>query len=241
MPAPALFCLPQAPGVAGGGGLCPASRPGPWSQKAGLGPSVGDAPEEVVMDVAPPAPDSARAVLPNNILVLSDDTRNSSISDFVEEGSCQPPDLPAAPTQPQAPVCGPRRSSMWPGRADPRAPDTLGATRKAEGEPAAKAVEGGDQLCCRQALHSPVLPGGPAWAGWGRTPGSRGWQWGGRGDTAVSRAALPLRDGSVVSESEEMQGSGWRFCEPGLLLPGPSSWLRASGCNVCSHSGPQSA
>lgn len=152
MPAPALFCLPQAPGVAGGGGLCPASRPGPWSQKAGLGPSVGDAPEEVVMDVAPPAPDSARAVLPNNILVLSDDTRNSSISDFVEEGSCQPPDLPAAPTQPQAPVCGPRRSSMWPGRADPRAPDTLGATRKAEGEPAAKAVEG--VTSCAAGRHS---------------------------------------------------------------------------------------
>ena len=47
----------------------------------------------------PPAPDAARAVLPNNILVLSDDTCNSSISDFVEEGSCQPPDLPAGPTQ----------------------------------------------------------------------------------------------------------------------------------------------
>lgn len=72
-------------------------------------------PEEMVMDVAPPAPAAARAVLPNNILVLSDDTRNSSISDFVEEGSCQPPDLPAAPTQPRcllAPTCK-RSCSPW--------------------------------------------------------------------------------------------------------------------------------
>lgn len=69
-------------------------------------------PEEVAMDVAPPAPDSTRAVLPNNILVLSDDTCNSSISDFVEEGSCQPPDRPAEPTQPQAPICGPQHSSI---------------------------------------------------------------------------------------------------------------------------------
>lgn len=50
---------------------------------------------------APPTPDAARAVLPNNILVLSGDTCNSSISDFVEEGSCQPPDLPAGPNQPR--------------------------------------------------------------------------------------------------------------------------------------------
>lgn len=61
-------------------------------------------PEEVAMDVAPQALDAARAVLSNNILVLSDDTRNSSISDFVEEGSCQPPDVSAVPTQPQVPT-----------------------------------------------------------------------------------------------------------------------------------------
>lgn len=67
-------------------------------------PSIGAVPEEVAMDVAPRAPDAARAVLSNNILVLSDDTRNSSISDFVEEGSCQPPDVPAVPTQPQVPT-----------------------------------------------------------------------------------------------------------------------------------------
>lgn len=58
-------------------------------------------PEEVAKDVAPPSPDAAWAVLSNNILVLSDDTRNSSISDFVEEGSCQPPDVPAVPTRPE--------------------------------------------------------------------------------------------------------------------------------------------
>lgn len=61
-------------------------------------------PEEVAMDVAPPALDAAQAVLPNNILVLSGDTGNSSISDFVEEGSCQPPDLPAVPAQPHTPT-----------------------------------------------------------------------------------------------------------------------------------------
>lgn len=44
----------------------------------------------------PASPDAAQAVLPNNILVLSDGTGDSSISDFVEEGSCQPPVLPAA-------------------------------------------------------------------------------------------------------------------------------------------------
>lgn len=80
------------------------------------------------MDVAPPAPDASRAVLPNNILVLSDYTRNSSISDFVEEGSCQPPDLPAEPPAPSAStpgrrlVCGPRPHDC-PGRGEASSQD----------------------------------------------------------------------------------------------------------------------
>ncbi|EHB09319.1 Serine/threonine-protein kinase LMTK1 [Heterocephalus glaber] len=87
---------------------CRGGRGGPGHPAPG---SLGDVLEEVVMDEwPPPALDAARAVLPNNILVLSDDTGNSSISDFVEEGSCQPPDLPAAPLpqlpQAQAHVCG---------------------------------------------------------------------------------------------------------------------------------------
>lgn len=111
-------------------------------------------PEEVAMDVAPPALDSARAVLPNNILVLSDDTRNSSISDFVEEGSCQPPDCPPSPPHPtpphaKCPSVAPGTAALWPVGAEPTfapvpwAPDSHGATRQAGEKPVAKAGLGG--------------------------------------------------------------------------------------------------
>lgn len=76
-----------------------------------MSPQLGDVLEEVVTDKWPlPALDAARAVLPNNILVLSGDTGNSSISDFVEEGSCQPPDPARLPCYP-SPGTG---TQLWP-------------------------------------------------------------------------------------------------------------------------------
>ena len=100
-----MLALPSSvslrPGGRGGSVLFPALAP--EVGKMGQGLAWGGVPEEVAMDVAPPALDSARAVLPNNILVLSDGTRNSSISDFVEEGSCQPPDARRARPTPRHP------------------------------------------------------------------------------------------------------------------------------------------
>lgn len=99
------------------------------------------------MDVAPPALDAARAVLPNNILVLSGDTGNSSISDFVEEVSCQPPDLPALPAQPHTPTrpqaqpvcgCAQQRSGgcgLTPRLPGAPTPDTYQAGRGAASSP----------------------------------------------------------------------------------------------------------
>lgn len=73
-------------------------------------------PEEVAMDVALPALDSTRAVLPNNILVLSDDTPTPASVILLKRAAaslltaCRAQASPAQPTPPQALICGPQHS-----------------------------------------------------------------------------------------------------------------------------------
>lgn len=112
----------------------------------------------------PASPGRRRAVLPNNILVLSDDTRNSSISDFVEEGSRQPPDLPPCPHAPvpaARPICGPI-PWLTPCPA-PRHPRQAGETRAAK----ASLGAGGTELLQAGTHPRPTRgQGGTCWDTW---------------------------------------------------------------------------
>lgn len=163
---------------------------------------------------APPTPDAARAVLPNNILVLSGDTCNSSISDFVEEGSCQPPDLPAGPNQPRVQarlrplvdVHGPHvcrsalgpRTPLWPPSRQGRSP-----------QPRASHWAGGSGGLTPHPSPALGQEGGPAlgepgrgrvrtlWETWDLSVRTRvRGSWAGR-KTALFLAGSPPRGGSV--------------------------------------------
>lgn len=98
------LCLPQVPK----GGFSRPCFEEPWREGSVLlGPGCpasgdpgGTCWKKWRRTCGPTSPRCRTAVLSNNILVLSDDSGDSSISDFVEEGSCQPPDLPAEPQLP---------------------------------------------------------------------------------------------------------------------------------------------